>query len=157
FGRRAAFVVTIWGANRPHRFAHSREQLRANGCDVVCSFPALFWKYSDALLPFYLQDLPSRLLDDHAEVRRGLDLWEDDASRAEYLAQVRFRLNADFDGLSHPVAHPQYFPDGLFTWADDEWIVDGARTTETLFGCCPPPTAAASATSSPSSRILRTS
>jgi FkbM family methyltransferase len=125
FGRRAAFVVTIWGANRPHRFAHSREQLRAYGCDVVCSFPALFWKYSDALLPFYLQDLPSRLLDDHAEVRRGLDLWEDDASRAEYLAQVRFRLNADFDGLSHPVAHPQYFPDDLFIWADDEWFVDG--------------------------------
>ena len=125
FGRRAVFVVTIWGANRPHRFAHSRDQLRAYGCDVVCSFPALFWKYSDALLPFYLQDLPSRLLDDHAEVRRGLDLWEDDASRAEYLAQVRFRLNADFDGLSHPVAHPQYFPDDLFTWADDAWIVDG--------------------------------
>ena len=125
FGHRAAFVVTIWGANRPHRFAHSRDQLRAYGCDVVCSFPALFWKYSDALLPFYLQDLPSRLLDDHAEVRRSLDLWEDDASRAEYLAQVRFRLNADFDGLSHPVAHPQYFPDDLLTWADDEWIVDG--------------------------------
>ena len=45
FGRRAVFVVTIWGANRPHRFAHSREQLRALGCDVVCSFPPLFWKY----------------------------------------------------------------------------------------------------------------
>jgi FkbM family methyltransferase len=125
FGRRAIFVVTIWGANRPHRFAHSREQLRALGCDAVCSFPALFWRYPDALLPFYLQDLPSRLLDDRAEVRRAFDLWEDDASRAEYVAQVRFRLNADFDGLSHPVGHPQYFPDDLFAWSDDEWIVDG--------------------------------
>ena len=125
FGRRAAFVVTIWGANRPHRLAHSREQLRALGCDVACSFPPLFWKYSDALLPFYLQDVPSRLLDERAEVRRAFDLWEDDASRGEYVAQVRFRLNADFDGLSHPVAHPQYFPDDLFTWSDDEWIVDG--------------------------------
>jgi FkbM family methyltransferase len=125
FGRQAAFVVTIWGANSPHRFAHTQEQLRAFGCDVVCSFPPLFWKYPDALLPFYLQDLPSRLLEQRTEVHRAFDLWEDDASRAEYVAQVRFRLNADFDGLSHPVAHPQYFPDDLFTWSDDEWIVDG--------------------------------
>jgi FkbM family methyltransferase len=141
FGGRAAFVVTIWGANSRHRFAHSREQLRALGCDVVCSFPALFWKYPDALLPFYLQDLPSRLVDGRAEVRRGFDLWEDDASRAEYVAQVRFRLCADFDGLSHPVAHPQYFPDDLFTWSDDEWMVDGGaydgdtvRTVSTRHG-----------------------
>lgn len=125
FGRRAAFVVTIWGANRPHRFAHSREQLQRLGCDVVCPFPPLFWKYAATLLPFYLQDLPSKLLDDRDQVRRGLDLWADGASRAEYVAQVRFRLNADFDGLSHPVAHPQYFPDDLFVWSDDEWIVDG--------------------------------
>jgi FkbM family methyltransferase len=125
FGRRAAFVVTIWGANSPHRFAHSAAQLRALGADVVCSFPALFWKYPDALLPFYLQDLPSRVLDERTDVRRAFDLWEDDASRAEYVAQVRFRLSADFDGLSHPVAHPQYFPDDLFTWSGDEWMVDG--------------------------------
>ncbi len=26
---------------------------------------------------------------------------------------------------SHPVQHPQYFPDDLFAWRDDEWIVDG--------------------------------
>ncbi len=101
--RRAAFVVTIWGANSPHRFAHSREQLHALGCDVVSSFPPLFWKYPDALLPYYLQDLPSKVLDARADVSRAFDLWEDDASRAEYVAQVRFRLMADFDGLAHPV------------------------------------------------------
>src|SRR5260221_596165 len=83
------------------------EQLRALGCNVVCSFPALFWKYPDTLLPYYLQDLPSRLLDDRAEVRSTFELWADEASRAEYVAQVRFRLCADFDGLSHPVEHPQ--------------------------------------------------
>jgi FlaA1/EpsC-like NDP-sugar epimerase len=105
FGRTAAFVVTIWGANRPHRFAHSREQLRALGCDVVFPFPPLFWKYADTLLPFYLQDLPSRVLEQRDAVRRGFDLWEDAASRAEYVAQVRFRLDADFDGLPHPVSY----------------------------------------------------
>jgi len=125
FRTRAAFVVTIWGANSPHRFAHSREQLRALGCDVVCPFPPLFWKYADPLLPFYLQDLPSRVVEERADVLRAFDLWGDDASRAEYVEQVRFRVKADFDGLSHPVAHPQYFPPDLFSWSDDEWIVDG--------------------------------
>jgi FkbM family methyltransferase len=125
FGRKAAFVVTIWGAHRPHRFAHSRDQLRDLGCDIVFPFPPLFWKYADALLPFYLQDLPSRVLQQREDVRRAFDVWEDAASRAEYVAQVRFRLDADFDGLPHPVGHPQYFPPDLFAWSSDEWIVDG--------------------------------
>ena len=125
FGRTAAFVVTIWGAHSRHRFAHSRDQLRALGCDIVCPFPPLFWKYADILLPFYLQDLPSRVLQQRDDVKRGFEVWEDGASRAEYVAQVRFRLDADFDGLAHPVAHPQYFPPDLFAWRDDEWIVDG--------------------------------
>ena len=125
FGRTAAFVVTIWGAHRPHRFAHSRDQLRALGCDVVFPFPPLFWKYADVLLPFYLQDLPSRVLEQREDVRRAFDIWEDGASRAEYVSQVRFRLAADFDGLAHPVDHPQYFPADLFEWSDDEWILDG--------------------------------
>jgi FkbM family methyltransferase len=125
FGTRGVFVVTIWGANSPHRFAHSQAQLRALDCDFVCSFPPLFWKYAEELLPFYLQDLPSRLLEERGDVARAFDVWEDDASRAEYLRQVRFRLCADFDGLSHPVEHPQYFADDLFVWSDAEWIVDG--------------------------------
>jgi FkbM family methyltransferase len=141
FGRRAVFVVTIWGANRPHRFAHSLAQLRSLGCDAVSAFPPLFWKYADPLLPFYLQDLPSRLLDDRGDVRRAFDLWADEPSRLEYIAQVRLRLKADFDGLPHPVAQPQYFPEDVYDWSDDEWIVDGGaydgdtvRTIASLHG-----------------------
>lgn len=125
YGRTAAFVVTIWGAHNRHRFAHSREQLRALGCEIVFPFPPLYWKYADALLPFYLQDLPSRVLLQREDVRRAFEVWEDGASRAEYVSQVRFRLDADFDGLASPVDHPQYFPPDLFAWRDDEWIVDG--------------------------------
>jgi FkbM family methyltransferase len=125
FGARAAFVVTIWGANSPHRFEDSRRQMNALGCEVVLPFPLLFWKYPEGTLPHYAQDLPHRVLEDAGEVLRAAELWEDDASCEEYLSQVRFRLLADFDGLAHPVAHPQYFPEDLFTWRDDEWIVDG--------------------------------
>jgi FkbM family methyltransferase len=125
FGANAVFVVTIWGANSPHRFEQSREQLRALGCDVVVSFPQLFWKYPRATLPHYLMDLPHQILEQKQDVRAAYDLCEDDASRVEYVSQVRFRLLADFDGLSHPVKHPQYFPDDLFAWRSDEWILDG--------------------------------
>jgi len=58
-------------------------------------------------------------------VLNGFDVWEDAASRGEYVAQVRLRLEADFAGLSHPVEHAQYFPDDLFEWSAGEWIVDG--------------------------------
>ena len=133
FRDRAAFVVTIWGANSPHRFAHSRRQLQALGCDVVLPFPPLFWRHAVTLLPFYLQDLPSRMLERKADVLRAFPLWEDEASREEYVAQIRFRLDADFDGLSHPVEHPQYFPADLFAWSDDEWVVDaGAYDGDTI-------------------------
>ncbi len=125
FGATAAFVVTIWGANSTHRFSDSRDQLLGLGCDVVVAFPPLYWAYAEALLPYYLQDLPHKVVDQKQAVRRAFDLWEDDASRVEYLSQVRFRMDADFAGLAHPVTHPAYFPDDLFAWSDDEWVVDG--------------------------------
>ena len=114
FGTRAAFVVAIWGANSPHRFAHSRQQLTQLGCDRVVSFASLAWKYPGALLPHYLQDLPHNVISQQSAVRAAFGVWEDDASRAEYVAQVRFRLLADFDGLPHPVKHPAYFPPDSF-------------------------------------------
>lgn len=124
FADTAIFVVTIWGANSPHRFAHSRDQLAALGCSAIC-FPPLCWMFPESLLPHYLQDLPHKVLEQRDDVRRAYDVWADDASRTEYVDQVRFRMLADFDGLGHPVAHPQYFPDDLYDWRSDEWIVDG--------------------------------
>ncbi len=125
YAGRAAFVVTIWGAGSQHRFGHSRAQLTSLGCDVIVPFPLLYWAHPAELLPHYLQDEPHKVLDQARDVRRAFDLWEDEASRAEYVAQVRLRVNADFDGLPHPVGHPQYFPPDLFEWSSAEWIVDG--------------------------------
>jgi FkbM family methyltransferase len=125
FRERAVFVVTIWGASSSHRYAQSYEQLVALGCDAVCSFAWLYWKYPRVFLPFYLQDLPSRVLEERNAVGLAFDLWADEQSRAEYLAQVRLRLLGDFGCLAHPVAHPQYLADDLFEWRRDEVFVDG--------------------------------
>ncbi len=69
----------------------------------MVDFGALFGKYGNTLLPHYSLDLPHRVLEAADEVRQGLDMWHDAASRAEYVAQVRWRLWLDFDNLPPPV------------------------------------------------------
>jgi FkbM family methyltransferase len=133
YGERATFVVTIWGAGSTHRFAQTRAQLESLGVRAVSSFPPLLWKYPAGSLPHYCQDLPHRVLEQREDVRRGLDVWADERSRREYLSQVRLRLLADFDGLAHPVEHPQYFPTDLFEYGPAECFVDcGAYDGDTI-------------------------
>jgi len=57
------------------------------------------------------------------EVRRASHLWSDDASRCEYLAQLRWRLFGDF-ALPSPVEHTTYFPLELCPLTDHEVFVD---------------------------------
>jgi FkbM family methyltransferase len=124
FGNRAAFVVTIWRAGGSHRLGNTRQQLLNLGCSKVETFASLFWKYSHIFLPYYAIGLPRLLLSQAEHVSRAFSLWEDDASRYEYLAQIRWRLWLDFDGLPSPVKHAQYFPNDLFSLHADEVFVD---------------------------------
>ncbi|MCX6006832.1 MAG: FkbM family methyltransferase, partial [Chloroflexi bacterium] len=133
FADRAAVVVTIWRAGGNHRLEHTRQQLLALGCSKVVSFGPLFWKYADIFLPYYAIDLPHRLLPQADQIVRAFGLWADGASRREYLAQVRWRLQLDFDSLPSPVAHAQYFPDNVFSLSEDEVFVDcGAYDGDSL-------------------------
>src|SRR5207248_8599761 len=54
YGSSAAFFVTIWVTN--HRYAETCDQLVAAGCRHVYSAAPLRWKYSQDLLPYFLQD-----------------------------------------------------------------------------------------------------
>ncbi len=132
YGKTAVFVVTIWGANSPHRYAHSREQLESLGVRAVTCFSPLLWKYPAGTLPHYCQDLPHRVLEQAEAIRTCDALWADEPSRAEFRAQLRFRLLADFDGLPHPVEHPQYFPDDLFAWGKECFVDCGAYDGDSL-------------------------
>ena len=133
FANHAVFVVTIWRAGGGHRFEHTRQQLLNLGCSKVVSFASLFWKYSDFFLPYYAIGLPHTLLPQAEQIARAFALWADEGSRCEYLAQVRWRLRMDFDGLPPPVAHTQYFPDDLFNLSANEIFVDcGAYDGDSL-------------------------
>jgi FkbM family methyltransferase len=60
-------------------------------------------------------------------------LWADDGSRREYLAQIRWRLQFDFAGLTDPVTGPMYFRDELCALKEDEVFVDcGAYDGDTV-------------------------
>jgi FkbM family methyltransferase len=120
----ALFVITIWGAGSPHRQAHSRRQLQMLGAQQIMSFPPLFWRFRSAL-PHYLIDRPEKVLACHEEVRAAFALLGDDASRAEFVEQIALRLSGEFDALSPPVRHPQYFPDDLVAWRPNERVLDG--------------------------------
>ena len=133
FGSSATFVVTIWHAGGPHRFSQVREQLTRLGCTRVVPFLPLFWKYPDEFLPYYCHDLPHKLLGAANEVVRAFEMFDDSRSRAEFLAQVRWRLLGDFDGLPPPVSDLQYFPSGLYTPVAHEVFVDcGAFDGDTI-------------------------
>lgn len=133
YGNRAAFVVTIWRAGGNHRFKQTRQQLLNLGCSKVVSFAHLFWKYAHTFLPYYAIGLPHQLLPQAEQITQAYTLWADDASRYEYLAQVRWRLLLDFDVLPSPVIHDQYFPDDLFHLNENEIFVDcGAYDGDSL-------------------------
>jgi FkbM family methyltransferase len=133
FGQSATFCVTIWRGEGTDTMAERFRPLLAYGCANVIDFGPMFWRFPKRLLPHYSLDLPHKVLLEKDKVRAGFDLWHDDASRAEYLAQVRWRLRLDFDNLPLPVTEKIYFPAGLIKLSAEEVFVDcGAYDGDTI-------------------------
>lgn len=122
YGQKAAFVVTIW--NTEHSFIQTKRQLSGLNCSKVVSAISLRWKYPKELLPFFWLDLPSKTHKEAELIKDANALWDDDFSRNEYLAQLKFRLLGEFDSISLPVSQESYFPDDIFDLKADENFVD---------------------------------
>jgi FkbM family methyltransferase len=118
----AAFVVTIW--NTAQRFVSTRQTLTSLGCVKVLPVSKLRWKYQESFLPFFWEDLPHKLFEQKEAIRTAYSLWGDAFSRSEFLAQICWRTQGDFDGLHPPVREESYFPDDLFSLSPDEHFVD---------------------------------
>jgi FkbM family methyltransferase len=133
YGSTAAFIITIWRGLGGDRQAQRRGQLLNLNCQKVVSFGYLFWKYPEIFLPHWCLDLPQKMYERANELRSLFYFWADEDSRRVYLAQLRFRLLLDFDGLPSPVAHKQYFPDDLFDLSSNEFFLDcGAFDGDTI-------------------------
>jgi FkbM family methyltransferase len=133
FARTSTFVVTVWGAGGYDSMTERLSRLTALGCHRVVPFVQLYWKYAESFLPHYCINLPSLTLGAAEQIRAAFVLWADEASRTEYVAQVRLRLRGDFSSLAAPVKHEMYFPDDLMSLSPGDVIVDcGAFRGDTL-------------------------
>ncbi len=130
YGGSALFLIAIWSLG--HYYRDSRTQLESMGCAYVDSTAFLRWKFADQLLPDFCQDLPHKLYEQAADVRKAASLWADDASRQEYLNHVRWRALGDQNALGPPVKEESYFLESLYRIEDREVFVDcGAYTGDT--------------------------
>ncbi len=133
YAKTAAFVVTIWCGEGWDRMRDRVRFLRDLGGEYVVSFGPLYWKNPGIFLPHYAA-APAHEVHEQADaVLQVAELWDDAASRSEYLSQIRWRLFFDFDGLADPVQHTIYFPPDLCSLVADEVFVDcGAYDGDTL-------------------------
>ncbi|MBI3072785.1 MAG: FkbM family methyltransferase [Deltaproteobacteria bacterium] len=132
-GQDAAFVVTIWSAGSTSRFAATRAQLHRLGCSCVLPLGPLFWRHAAHLLPHYALDLPHNVVAERDAVREAATLWSDDRSRDEYRAQIRWRLEHDFDVLPPRAEETEYFPEDLPDLGPFDHYVDcGAYDGDTV-------------------------
>ncbi len=130
FGKDAVFFITI--RNEQHWYRETFEQLTCLGCATVSSAAPLGWRFADQLLPVLLYDLPHKLYPQAGQVLAAANLWQDDASRAEYLVQIRLRALGDSMGLQQPIPE-SYFVNGVFDVEPSDAILDcGAFDGDTI-------------------------
>jgi len=133
FGREAVFAITVWNADASDRMKHRIQQLKELGCERVLPVGLLCWKYPDAFLPYYPLDLPHKVLNSASDVKAAFGLFSDEASRAEFIGQIRFRLLLDYDALGAPLGDDYYFRSELFDLRSDEVFIDcGAFDGDTV-------------------------
>ena len=141
FGQTALFVVAVWRTEGGHTFGETRALLSRLGCSSVVSFVPLYWRYAERFLPYLTIDRPDKVVAARDDVERAAALWADEASRCQYVAQLRWRLQADFDAVTEACAGEQYFPPDLVRLRPGEVFVDcGAYdgdTLRSLLSLCP--------------------
>ncbi len=133
FGEDCAFVVAIWGAHSLDRLAQRKQQWTERGCRTVVSFRSLFWKYPSVFLPHYACDVPHKVFAEAARIQTVAGVWSDEFSCKEFVEQLRWRTELDYEGLPEPVLGPTYFPSDIVSLRADERLVDcGAFDGDTI-------------------------
>jgi FkbM family methyltransferase len=131
YGQDALFIITIF--SRENDLNIVRQQLKEIGCAHVICCVSLLWCYSEKFLPYYSIDLPHKIYEQADDVMAAFHLLSDDASKAEYLKQIKWRISPEeFDSLS-PSQEMQYFPSWLLPILKNEFFVDcGAFDGDTI-------------------------
>jgi FkbM family methyltransferase len=130
FGKQTVFVVTI--LNPALSFLEAKRRLKALTGARVLSFLEIAWQYTDVFLPYGQFELPEQVLAKAGDIRRAFALWEDDESRRQFVAHVRFRLWLDYDALPAN-SKDNYFPAEVIPPLSNATFVDcGAYDGDTI-------------------------
>ena len=133
FGTSAVFIVTVFMDSAPGGIEPLIKKLNGLGCEHATSFVYLYWKYPDLFLPHYVYDLPHKVITASDKIRAAFSLFEDNSSQKEFLAQIKWRLDPDYDQIPAPAEHEIYFPPDLIALVEDEVFIDcGAYDGDTV-------------------------
>lgn len=133
FGKSAIFLVTVYTDSAPGGIELIKKNLTKLGCQRILSFVPLYWRYPDQFLPHYVYDLPHKLIESAASIRKTWSLLSDDTSRGEFLAQIHWRLDPEYDQIPEQAKHEIYFPPDLIKLNEAEVFVDcGAYDGDTV-------------------------
>lgn len=129
FGDSAVYIITV--ATRKSGGEIEEQLMRAGIHRIVWDWEYQQW---DKRLPVFTPvTLPSRTLAQKDEVQKAMDIWADDASKEEYLVQVRYRLQPwDFDMPTPSPRKDIYFPSDLFELRDEVFVDCGAFDGDTI-------------------------
>lgn len=126
-GTTAIFAVTIYNG------AAARAQLQTLGCRFILSAPELYHGLQAILLPFAALDGPAETLAAAPKITAAATLWADDASRAEFINQLAWRLGHRANLSTHEPPSHCYFPQNLFQIPPHGTITDcGAYDGDSL-------------------------
>lgn len=133
YGGDAVFLVSIWGAGQGHRYADTERQLRALGVRRVAAFGHFAWQHPAPLLPYYALGRPEIPLRAATAIDSVYGRLADETSRAEFLAQLRWRLHLDYAGLRTPEPpESEYFDRSIVTGPVRTFVDGGAYDGDTL-------------------------
>jgi FkbM family methyltransferase len=127
-GEQGRFVVTVFNGSAVRR------QLGELGCRRVEHYAVLYRQHPGEFLPFGGMSSEAPSAADCDDAQRAAEVWADEPSRREYLAQLAWRSSPETAHLDPPQpADQQHFPADLVAFEAGEVFVDaGAFDGDTL-------------------------
>jgi FkbM family methyltransferase len=133
FGENALFIITVYTDSAPGGIEPIVQKLSELGSKNIISFVPLYWKYPDLFLPHYAYDLPHKVIDAAAAIKKVALLFNDPVSQSEFLGQIHWRLNPEIAPIPAQADHEIYFPPELISLNENEFFIDcGAYTGDTV-------------------------
>jgi FkbM family methyltransferase len=128
---KAIIIVAIWSPGNAYN--KTQEQLKQLGARNIFNAATLMQLFPNELLPHYHFAEPQFYIDHKKELSEVYDFLADDESKRQFLAQLKYRFQVDFDSIPTPDTENQYFLTDIVNLSDDEVFLDcGAYDGDTL-------------------------